>query len=219
MLTIKAGFRHNRALQGMVVWLGLVWVAAAIAPFDRRDWLLENLLVFICAVLLAATYRRFAFSNVSYMFFTVFLTLHLIGSHYTYAETPIGYTIKEIFSLSRNPYDRIVHFAYGLLLTYPLYELLRRKSPLSTSWAAFVAVNLILSSSGFYEIVEGMVAMVVSPELGNAYLGTQGDIWDAQRDMLAATAGAVLTAIITLIYVHRSDRRVSSIKSKGAGQS
>lgn len=206
MPTIKADFRRNRVLQGMVVWLGGVWVAAAIAPFDRFDWLLENVLVFVYALVLVASYRRFAFSNVSYALFAAFLTLHLVGSHYTYAETPIGYSLKEIFSLSRNPYDRIVHFAYGLLLAYPLYELLRRAGRLSISWAAFMAVNLILSSSGFYEIVEAMVAVAVSPELGNAYLGTQGDIWDAQRDMLAATAGSVLAMIITMAYAKRLQR-------------
>ena len=207
MPTIKADFRRNRVLQGMVGWLSLVWVAAAISPIDRFDWLLENVLVLIYAVLLLATYRRFPFSNVSYALFIAFLTLHLVGSHYTYAETPIGHSLKDIFSLSRNPYDRIVHFAYGLLLAYPLYELLRREGRLSISWAGFVAVNLILSSSGFYEVLEGVVAMVVSPELGNAYLGTQGDIWDAQRDMLAATAGAVVAMAITMVYAQRSPAR------------
>lgn len=203
MPTIKADFRRNRVLQGLVVWLCGVWLAAAISPFDRFDWLLENVLVFVYAVVLVASYRRFPFSNASYILFTVFLTLHLVGSHYTYAETPIGYSLKEIFSLSRNPYDRIVHFAYGLLLAYPLYELLRRAARLSIAWAAFVAVNLILSSSGFYEVVEGVVAIIVSPELGAAYLGTQGDIWDAQRDMLAATAGAVLAMVVTVVYAKR----------------
>lgn len=206
MPTIKADFRRNRVLQGMVVWLCLVWVAAAISPTDRFDWLLENVLVFIYGMLLVATYRRFPFSNASYALFIAFLTLHLAGSHYTYAEMPLGHGLKEIFSLSRNPYDRIVHFAYGLLLAYPLYELLRREGRLSISWAAFVAVNLILSSSGFYEITEGMVAALVSPELGNAYLGTQGDIWDAQRDMRAATVGAILTMVITLAHAKRRQR-------------
>ena len=203
MPIIKADFRRNRVLQGLVAWLCGVWLAAAISPFDRFDWLLENVLVFVYAVVLIASYRRFPFSNVSYVLFSVFLTLHLVGSHYTYAETPIGYSLKEIFSLSRNPYDRIVHFAYGLLLAYPLYELLRRAARLSIAWAAFVAVNLILSSSGFYEVVEGVVAIIVSPELGAAYLGTQGDIWDAQRDMLAATAGAVLAMVVTVVYAKR----------------
>ncbi len=87
-------FGRNRFLQGLILWLLLLWVLTAIAPFDRRDWLLENLLVFVYAVLLIITYRRFAFSNVSYALFVVFLSLHLVGAHYTYAETPLGFWLQ-----------------------------------------------------------------------------------------------------------------------------
>jgi putative membrane protein len=184
--------RRNRPLQLMLVWLVLVWVIAAISPYNRFDWLLENLLVIIYGVILVATYRVFAFSNLSYFLFTVFITLHLVGGHYTYAETPVGYWIRDAFSLSRNPYDRIVHFAYGLLCAYPFREVLLRVAGVRLTWAPFVAVNMVLAFSGFFEVVEAVIAMIVSPELGDAYLGTQGDIWDAQRDMLAATVGATL---------------------------
>ena len=200
MKAIKADFRHNRALQGMVLWLSLVWLAAAISPFNRFDWLLENVLVFIYAILLIATYRIFPFSNLSYFLFTLFITLHLVGSHYTYAETPVGYWLKDVFTLSRNPYDRIVHFAYGLLLAYPFREILMRRAGLRGPWVAFITVNVVLAFSGFYEVVEAIVAMLVSPELGDAYLGTQGDIWDAQRDMLVALIGAMLALLITAVY-------------------
>ncbi len=194
---IKADFRHNRVLQTLVVWLCLVWLAAAISPFNRFDWLLENLLVFVYVILLLATYRIFPFSNLSYFLFTLFLTLHLMGSHYTYTETPVGYWIKDAFALSRNPYDRIVHFAYGLLLAYPFREILMRRAGLRGPWAAFIALNVVLAFSGFYEVIEAVVAMVVSPELGDAYLGTQGDIWDSQRDMFAALIGAILAMLVT----------------------
>jgi putative membrane protein len=194
---IKADFRHNRVLQGMVLWLCLVWLAAAISPFNRFDWLLENLLVFVYASLLVATYRIFPFSNLSYFLFTLFLTLHLAGSHYTYTETPAGYWLKDMFALSRNPYDRIVHFAYGLLLAYPFREILVRGAGLRGLWAAFITLNVVLAFSGFYEVIEAVVAMIVSPELGDAYLGTQGDIWDSQRDMFAALIGAMLAMLVT----------------------
>ena len=196
-------FRRNRPLQLMLVWLGLVWVIAAVSPYNRLDWLLENLLVLVYGVLLVATYRMFAFSNLSYFLFTVFITLHLVGAHYTYTETPVGYWIKDAFVLSRNPYDRIVHFAYGLLLAYPFREVLVRIVGVRLAWAPFVAVCMILAFSGFFEIIETYVAMIVSPELGDAYLGTQGDIWDAQRDMLAATVGATLAMIVTRIFASR----------------
>jgi putative membrane protein len=202
--TIRAGFRHNRVLQGLVVWLCLVWLAAAIAPYNRFDWLLENLLVIVYGILLVFTYRMFPFSNFSYFLFTVFMTLHLMGAHYTYAETPLGYWLQDLFALTRNHYDRIVHFAYGLLLAYPLREMLMRLAGLRGLWASLITINVILAFSGFFEIIETVIAMIVSPELGDAYLGTQGDIWDAQRDMLAAMIGGILAMLITNVVEKRT---------------
>jgi len=196
----------NRPLQLMVGWLVLVWLAAAIEPFNRFDWLLENLLVFIYGAILVVTYRWFAFSNRSYLLFTIFLTLHLIGAHYTYSETPFGYWLKDAFELSRNHYDRIVHFAYGLLSAYPFRELLLRRAGVDERWSYFLAVNMLLAFSGFYEVLEAVVAMIVSPELGDAYLGTQGDIWDAQRDMGLAMLGGIVAMVATRLLAggHRA---------------
>jgi putative membrane protein len=190
-------FRANRPLQGMLLWLVLLWVITAIDPFNRRDWLLENLLVFIYGFLLIITYRRFAFSNLSYGLFTVFLSLHLIGAHYTYAETPFGFWLQDLFDLERNHYDRIVHFSFGLLIAYPFRELLLRASGLRRSWSYLLSVAIVLAFSNFYEIIEAIVAEIVSPELGAAYLGTQGDIWDAQKDAFAAFIGAVMAMTVT----------------------
>jgi len=195
---IAPDFRHNRPLQLMVGWLVLYWLVMAFNPFDRFDWLLENLLVFIYGTLLAVTYRRFAFSNLSYGLFTLFLTLHLTGAHYTYAETPIGYWLMAWLELGRNHFDRIVHFSYGLLCAYPIYELLRRTAGSRRGWAGFFTVNVILSFSGFYEVIEMAVAELVSPELGAAYLGTQGDEWDAQKDMGLAFIGSLVAIAATL---------------------
>jgi putative membrane protein len=191
-------FATNRPLQAMVVWLLLYWGITAINPFDRFDWLLENLLVFIYGALLAATYQRFAFSNASYGLFTLFITLHLTGAHYTYAETPLGFWLMAWLELSRNHFDRIAHFAYGLLCGYPLYEILRRLAHTSRGWSGFLAVTLVIGFSGFYEVIEMVVAEIVSPDLGAAYLGTQGDIWDAQKDMGLALLGAIIAMGITL---------------------
>lgn len=185
-------FRANPPLQGMLAWLCLCWSWAAIAPFNRQDWLLENLLVFVYGALLVGTYRRFRFSNRSYGLFTLFLTLHLVGSHYTYTEAPPGYWLQALFGFERNHYDRIVHFCYGLLCAYPFREVLLRLGGLRPAWSYFLTANMVLAFSAFFEVLEAYVAMIVSPELGDAYLGTQGDIWDAQRDMGLAFGGAVL---------------------------
>jgi len=197
MRTKPPYFVQNRLLQGMICWLILVWIVAAIKPFDRSDWLLENILVFVYGLLLIISYPRFRFSNLSYGLFTLFLTLHLIGAHYTYAEVPFGFWLQESLQLERNHFDRIVHFSYGLLIAYPFREILLRRARVAASWSYFLAVNLVLAFSGFYEVMEFWVAIVVSPELGMAYLGTQGDIWDAHHDMFLAMLGAVIAMLVT----------------------
>ncbi len=182
-----------------MVWLLIVWVVTAIRPLYPRDWLLENLLVFVFAALLIGTYRRFRFSNLSYGLYAVFITLHLIGAHYTYAETPAGFWVQAWFDLERNHYDRFVHFTFGLLLAGPIRELLLRESGVTRGWSAFLAVNCILAMSALYEVIEGIAAMIVSPELGSAYLGTQGDEWDAQKDSALAFIGAVTAMLVVSV--------------------
>jgi putative membrane protein len=169
------------------------WVIAAIDPRYPRDWLLENLLVFFFAGLLFGTRRLFTFSNLNYGLFALFLTLHLMGSHYTYSEVPFGAWLQETFDLSRNHYDRLVHFSYGLLTANAFRELLARSAGVTSGWMRMLAVSCVLSFSSFFECLEAVVAMIVSPELGDAYLGTQGDTWDAQKDTLLALLGALMT--------------------------
>jgi len=190
--TTPKPFRSDRTLQAYLAWLVLLWIVTAIDPLFPRDWLLENLLVFIAAAVLLATYPRFRFSNLSYGLFTVFLSLHLVGAHYTYAETPFGFWLQDWFDLQRNHYDRIVHFSFGLLLAYPMREILLREAGVKPGWACFISINSILAFSAVYEVIEAVAAVVVSPELGTAYLGTQGDEWDAQKDAGLALAGAVV---------------------------
>lgn len=194
-------FSDNRFLQLLLLWLGGLWIVTAIAPFDRGDWLLENLLVFGYGAWLIASYRRFAFSNLSYGLFGVFLSLHLVGAHYTYAETPFGFWLQDALDLSRNHYDRIVHFSFGLLIAYPFRELLIRVAGVKPQWSYLLAVITVFGFSGFYEALEGVVAVVVSPELGAAYLGTQGDVWDAQKDTALAGFGAIVAMAVTRAMV------------------
>ncbi len=183
-----------RLLQGLAVWYTAFWSVMAIAPVDRGDWFLENLLALSAVAILLSTYRRFQFSAVSYVLITAFLTLHAIGAHYTYAEVPFGFWLQHSLELSRNPFDRLVHFAYGFLLVYPFRDLLRRLAGLKGFWSYYLPVSGILAQSGLFEVIEAAVAHTVSPEMGTAYLGTQGDEWDAQKDMVAALTGGVMMA-------------------------
>lgn len=193
---------RTKLLSGLLIWYGLLWTVLAISPHDRQDWLLENLLALAAVGTLLLTYRRFQFSTLSYLLITAFFSLHAVGAHYTYAEVPFGFWLQQRLGLSRNPFDRLVHFAYGLLLVYPLREVLIRLAGAGTFWSYYLPVSGMLAQSALFEIVEAVVAQVVSPELGTAYLGTQGDEWDAQKDMMAAFSGALVT--MTLVLVMKS---------------
>lgn len=184
---------------------GLIWLALAVQPVNRQDWFLENLLVFIVAPVLAITWRRFRFSNLSYVLITGFLILHAYGAHHTYSETPFGYWLGGQFGWERNHYDRLVHFTFGAWVALPVWELLARRAALRPGWSHGLAICAILAGSGLYELLETAVAMLVDPSLGAAYTGTQGDEWDSQKDMALALAGALITIGLTACF-HRNAR-------------
>lgn len=183
-------------LVAFVAW----WAALAIAPWYREDWLLENLLVFAAVPLLVRSYRRLRLSDAAYTCLFVFLSLHAVGAHYTYAEVPYdrwaqalaGYTVSEALGLQRNHFDRLVHFLYGLLVTPAAVELLDARAPQRGLWRWLVPLLFMVSHSTLYELLEWGAAAVFGGDLGQAYLGTQGDVWDAQKDSALAAAGAAI---------------------------
>lgn len=190
---------RNRLVQGLLAWYLLIWIWMAISPVDRGDWLLENILAVTAVAVLLLTARRFQLSNRSYVLITLFLTVHAVGAHYTYAKVPIGFWLQDLFNVDRNPFDRLVHFAYGLLLAYPIREVLVRLAGVRGVWSYLLPISATLAQSALFELVEAVAAALVSPELGAAYLGTQGDEWDAQKDMASALSGAILIMSVTLI--------------------
>lgn len=195
---------NKRSSRFLTIALGcylLFWLALAIHPLDRRDWLLENMLVFTTAAVLGSTYRRFQFSNASYGLILIFLTVHAIGAHYTYAKVPAGFWLQDWLHLKRNHYDRAIHFSFGFLLVYPMRELLMRSARAYERWATWLAIAALCALSSFFEIVEAIIAQVVRPDLGTAYLGAQGDIWDAQKDMGAAFIGALIGALCLQLLI------------------
>jgi putative membrane protein len=166
-----------------------------VAPRYRDDWVLENLPTFIGVPAAIIGYSRFQFSNRAYVQATIFLVLHAIGSHYTYSEVPLGDWARGAFGFTRNHYDRLVHFAFGLLMLRPIRELGFRpgREPGPFAILYFSAAGAACWSL-LYEVVEWTVASIVDPAAGTAFLGTQGDPWDAEKDMVLATLGAVLAA-------------------------
>jgi putative membrane protein len=190
-----ARFLHARTPHLLLAAFGLIWIATAIAPRSRQDWLLENLLVFVAVPTLVLSFPRWRFSNSSYVLIALFLAFHVFGAHYTYSEVPAGDWLRGTLGLERNHYDRVVHFLFGLLIVGPVRQLLAGPLRLRPVWAGVLAVHVILAWSAIYEIAEGLVARIVSPELGAAYTGTQGDIWDAQKDASLAFVGAILVLV------------------------
>ena len=178
---------------------GAFWVWAAINPSYRHDWLLENYLVFIFVPIILIAGHYFRLSNVSYTLITIFMILHVIGSHYTYAEVPFGDTLERWFNADRNMYDRLVHFSFGFLLAYPVREVFMRLSQAKGFWSYYFPIDLVGAGSAIYEIIEWLTARNVDPAAGLAFLGSQGDVWDAQKDMLMAIIGAVLAMLVIFI--------------------
>lgn len=203
---VRVDFKRNRLLQGLVVAYAAFWVAMAIAPLSRYDWLLENILVFVSVGALVVTYRWFALSDLSYVLIFAFLILHGVGAHYTYAKVPLGFWMQDAWELSRNHFDRIVHFAFGLLLAYPVREVFLRMVHARGFWAYYLPLDVTLAFSALFEVIESWVARLVDPQLGDEYLGTQGDIWDAQKDMTAALIGGILCMAVTAIVRKRFDK-------------
>jgi len=194
--------RYHAMLLGV---FAAVWVWAAIEPRYPDDWLLENYLVFVFVPVFLLAARYFRLSNLSCTLITVFMLLHVVGSHYTYAEVPFGTTLQHGFGSERNMYDRLVHFSYGLLMVYPLREIFVRVVKASGMWAYWFPLVMVLAFSAGYEIIEWLVAARVDPEAGLAFLGAQGDVWDAQKDMGLAVIGAAATLLIVALIHWRYD--------------
>lgn len=187
----------------------VIWIVLAIAPLYRLDWALENSLVLIAVCVLAMIYRRMRLSNLAYTAIFLFLIFHEIGAHYTYSKVPYGQWLRYLsVSLSpshRNDYDRLVHFLYGLLITPAAAEIISTVSDPRGMWRWLLPVSFIMSHSLLYELIEWWAAIVFGGDLGVAYLGTQGDPWDAQRDMLAATLGSMIAMAAIYLYWRRID--------------
>jgi len=182
------------------------WTVLAIEPRDRADWLLENLLAIVFAAVLVASFKRLPLSRISYSLIFLFLCLHSVGAHYTYSEVPYddwfraatGGTLNDVMGWERNHFDRLVHFSYGLLLAYPIREVFLRVVDARGFWGYFLPLDVTMSTSMIFELFEWAVAERVGGELGMAYLGSQGDVWDAHKDMALASLGALLAMSLAM---------------------
>ena len=193
----------------------LVYAAAwAIKPEDVKDWALENALTAFFLAFLIITCNRLPLSNISYTCIFVFLALHTIGSHYTYSKVPydawtswaFGRSLNDLLGLERNHFDRLVHFCFGFLLAYPVREIFLRVAGAKGFWGYYLPLDLTISLSAVYELIEWAAAMTFGSELGQAYVGAQGDPWDAQKDMALASLGAMISMCVVAIINWKFDK-------------
>ncbi len=212
--TLVAALRaipRGRYVAGLLGLLGLVVLRSGIGAAKPVTWLMENALVVLLGLPLVFSYRRMPLSRFSYSLIFLFLCLHETGAHWTYARVPydewwrsiFGVPLNSQFGFERNNFDRLVHFSYGFLLAYPIREVFLRIARVRGFWGYFLPLDFTMSTSMVYELIEWGTATVVGSNAGNDFLGSQGDVWDSQKDMAMASLGALFSmTIIALITWH-----------------
>ena len=185
----------------------MLW--SIIHPHDLFTWFLEATPALLALLILSLTYKRFRLSNLAYVLIWMHSIVLLIGAHYTYAEVPLFNWIRDTFHTQRNSYDGIGHFAQGFFPAIIAREILIRKTPLKRGfWLSFLTVCVVFAFSAFYELIEWWVSLATGSK-GDAFLGSQGDIWDTQKDMLLCLIGS----IVSLIFLSRThDRSLQKLR-------
>jgi len=198
----------NRLPVALLVGYLILSVVLAVNPHDRATWWAENLPIWIIVATLVATHRFFQFSSVAYLMMGVLIYLHTIGGHFTFERVPFDF-VTDLFGFERNNFDRLAHFSVGFY-AYAIVEFLWVKKLSPSRWVvSLFAVFAIFTAAAGYEIIEWIYAAVSDPEAGAAFLGSQGDIWDAQKDMLADGLGSIV-AVILFWAVEARSRRMPS---------
>jgi putative membrane protein len=191
-----------------VICLATVWSP----PAGRVSWLLEVGPGLALVAVLAAVYRRLPLSHFVYVGVFLHIQILIYGGYYTYALTPLGDWAKQAFGFSRNHYDRIGHIALGVFPCFLAREVLLRCTPLKRGgWLFFLVCSVVLAFAAFWELLEWWTALLAAPDVGVAFLGSQGDVWDAQWDMLLALLGALAALPLCSRYQDRSMLRVPSV--------
>lgn len=184
----------------LLFFVGLSWLLITLNATDIYYWLLETIVDLIFITILIVTYKRFAFSNLAYTLAALYILLHFIGGYYGYAHVPFGFWLGSIIGTTRNMYDRLMHFASGFLMYVFFAEIISQKGTTNMHWTKYFSLVNILALSALYEVFEYLAALYVNPALKEAFLASQGDIWDTQNDMLLAIIGGFSMFSIVEIY-------------------
>jgi putative membrane protein len=205
--------RRTEALTLLAVGVACL-IFSALGAVERGTWLLEVFPLFVAVPLLLATARHFPLTPLAYRLIFLHALILVVGAHYTYAKVPLGFWVQDAFHLARNHYDRLGHFAQGFVPAVLAREILLRRSPLGRGkWLAFLVTCVCLALSAGYEFVEWGAA-VLGGTSADAFLGTQGDVWDTQWDMFTALLGAVAAQLL-LARVH--DRQLTRLLCRPRG--
>jgi putative membrane protein len=172
------------------------WIFGWFFNHNMENWIIENLLVILAIPFLIWTYRHVGLSDLSCLLIFLFLVLHCYGAYYAYTSNALGEWLKAQYSLTRNPYDRIVHFSFGLLLAYPIREWLIKRSHLTGRPLYLRPIEILFALGTVFELIEWFVAEYTSPATGETYVATQGDVWDAHKDIALAGVGAAITMLV-----------------------
>lgn len=201
----RQGFRHNPMLIFLFYSFLVFWMFSWLVTDDKPNWYIENILTFASVIIFCTTYKRFIFSDLSYFLIVFFLGLHIYGSMYSYANNPFGFWLMDLLNWERNHYDRIIHFCSGFVLAYPVIELSYRALNVPRKLLLFTPFLFAISTGALYEIMEWAVADLFFPAQGTNYLGTQGDVWDAQKDMFMAMLGSILPTPFFFSYLKNKE--------------
>jgi putative membrane protein len=213
-------FRGNRFVHVLCIAMAAVIVITGYRPERVFDWWLENAAALTFLAVLTLTYRRLPLSDLSYLLIFVYLSMHEWGAEYKYSDVPLGEWMKPWLHTTRNHYDRVMHFSYGLLLAYPMQEWFMRVVGVTSRWRYLLPVESTLAFSACYEMLEAFAASVLTPERGEEFVGMQGDMWDSQKDMWMAGLGAVAAMIVVAAVRTMLSRRkdvVPQAVAAGAG--
>jgi len=196
-----------------ILWLAvyfLVLIWSGINPKDYFTWLLEVFPALVGLFIMAVTYNKFRLTPLTYFLILIHSVILMVGGHYTYAEVPLFNWIRDTFDMARNNYDKIGHLAQGFIPAVIAREiLLRQEIVVKKSWLSFIVICICLAISAFYELIEWWAALL-SGEAAEAFLGTQGYVWDTQSDMALALLGAILSLLL-LAKIH--DNQIRNIKA------
>ncbi len=192
--------KNNSALPKVLLLIyGLIFIWGAIEPYQRAVWAVENLTVWVVLIPIILLYwKGIRFSNLAYILMAVFIYLHTIGGHFTFERVPFDF-VTNLFGFERNNYDRFAHFTVGFY-SFPIIEYLLYKGIITKKWLAYLfGLFTIMAVAAAYELFEWWYAVIADPKAGIAVLGSQGDIWDAQKDMLNDTLGGIVGVIVYMI--------------------